>query len=132
MIIWTTLSGTIDYLGREWFNAKTFAEHMIGFSHDALHVVAGVCLQFLLAALLRVSVRSFWPWSIVLALEVANEWADLHGEVWPDRSMQWGEGAKDILLTMGLPTLILIVARFRPQVFGASAPSSPGEGEAKT
>mgnify|MGYP006313853559 FL=1 len=119
----------LDRIGKAWFDAKTFAEHMIGFSHDSVHVIAGVCLQFLFAALLRVSVRSLWPWSLVIALEVANEWADLHGEVWPDLAMQWGESAKDILLTMGLPTLILAIARFRPQLFGASAPSLPKEDE---
>ena len=33
--------------------------------------------------------------------------------------MQWGEGAKDVLLTMGLPVLLLIAARFAPSILVA-------------
>ncbi|MBA3054646.1 MAG: hypothetical protein FP826_06880 [Sphingomonadales bacterium] len=121
MAIWTAIFDVLDRIGMGWFNAKTFVEHTIAFSHDALHVIVGVCLQLLLASLLQVSVRSPWPWSIVLTLEIANEAADLHGEVWPDHAMQWGESAKDVLLTMCLPTLLLLLARFRPQLFSAAA-----------
>ena len=117
MILWKALAGALGRIGMGWFNAKTFIEHMIGFNHDALHVVVGVCLQLLAAAMLRRSVQSLLPWLIVLALELANEWVDLYGEVWPDHAMQWGESAKDILLTMFLPTIILVAARFRPQLF---------------
>lgn len=99
-----------------WHTAKTFVEHMIGFSHDALHVVVGVCLQLLAASFLKVSVRHPVPWCLVLGLQLANEWSDLWLEVWPDQAMQWGESSKDILLTMALPTLFLLVARYRPQL----------------
>lgn len=126
MTVWTAVSGALERIGLDWYNTKIFVEHMFGFSHDALHVLLGVCLQLLFAALLRVSVRSLWPWSIVLALEAANEWADLHAEVWPDHALQWGEGAKDILLTLSLPTLILAIARFRPQLLGDSARAPSG------
>ena len=37
-----------DLLGRvatDWSQTKTFIEHMIGFSHDALHVMVGVCTE---------------------------------------------------------------------------------------
>ncbi len=105
----TRLSAALD-----WYQAKTFVEHVIGFSHDALHVLVGVALQLGIAALLRRSIRSFWPWLIVLALELGNEWADLAIERWPVPAEQYGEGMKDILLTMALPTLLLLVARFRP------------------
>jgi hypothetical protein len=39
-------------------------------------------------------------------------------EQWPDLSMQYGESVKDLLLTMALPTLLLVAARLRPQLFG--------------
>ena len=111
-----SLSGLLDRVATDWSQTKTFIEHMIGFSHDALHVMVGVCLQLLFAGLLRRSARSVWPWLMVLGLELANEWVDLHVEVWPQHAMQWGESAKDVLLTMALPTLLLIVARCRPRL----------------
>ena len=78
--------------------------------------MVGVCLQLLFAGLLCRSARSAWPWLMVLGLELANEWVDLHVEVWPQHAMQWRESAKDVLLTMALPTLLLIVARYRPRL----------------
>ena len=111
-----SLSGLLDRVATDWSQTKTFIEHMIGFSHDALHVMVGVCLQLLFAGLLRRSARSVWPWLMVLGLELANDWVDLHVEVWPDHGMQWGESAKDVVLTMFLPSVIWLVARFCPQL----------------
>ena len=117
-----SFTGVLGWLAAHWNDAKTFIEHMIGFSHDALHVLVGVCLQLLFAALLRMSARSIGPWLMVLALEFANEWSDLYIEVWPQHAMQWGESAKDVLLTMALPTLLLIVARYRPKLLCGDNP----------
>jgi hypothetical protein len=103
------------FVALDWYQAKTFIEHAIGFSHDALHVFVGVVIQLGIAALLRRSLQSIWPWLIVLALELGNEWVDLSIERWPVPAEQFGEGAKDILLTIALPTLLLLVARFRPR-----------------
>lgn len=110
----------LDEASAGWYHAKTFVEHMIGFSHDALHVLVGVCIQLLMAALLRVSLRHLGPWLVVIVLQLANEASDLWMEVWPDHAMQWGESAKDVLLTMALPTLLLIVARIRPKLLAGS------------
>lgn len=76
------------------------------------------------------STRSIGPWLMVLALELANEWSDLYIEVWPQHAMQWGESAKDVLLAMALPTLLLIVARYRPRLLTGDTPvvaAEPGE-----
>jgi hypothetical protein len=81
---------------------------------DALHVLAGVALQLGFAALLRTSLSHWGPWLFVLALEVANEVSDLVVEQWPDPGMQWGESARDVVLTMLLPSILLLVARRRP------------------
>ena len=53
---------------------------------------------------------------MVLTLEMANEWSDLYTEAWPQHAMQWGESAKDVLLTKALPTLLLLLARCRPRL----------------
>ena len=130
MIARISITAILDWLSAHWNDAKTFIEHTIGFSHDALHVMVGVCLQLLFAGLLRRSARSVWPWLMVLGLELANEWVDLHVEVWPQHAMQWGESAKDVLLTMALPTLLLIVARCWPRLLIGDTPvvaAEPGD-----
>jgi hypothetical protein len=106
-----------------WLVAKTFIEHMIGFSHDALHVLVGVGLQLLLAAVLRDDMRGWRPWLGVVLLELANEGADLFLEVWPDHAMQWGESAKDVALTMALPTVLMVVSRHWPRLLVRCAPA---------
>jgi hypothetical protein len=83
---------------------------------DALHVVAGAVLLFVIAALLRSSVARPLPLVLVLVLEILNEANDFHVEIWPQPGMQFGEALKDIILTMSVPTLIFLVARYRPKL----------------
>lgn len=107
----------IDWLqvaAGQWFDVKMFVERSSAFSDDVLHVVAGVFLQLIAAALLRASVARWLPWLIVLALEMLNEWSDFHVDRWPDLGMQLGESTKDIVLTMALPTALLVISRWWP------------------
>jgi hypothetical protein len=120
-----TIALTIDAW---WGHSKTFVEHSIGFSHDALHVLVGPSIQLLVAAVLRTSIRNPWPWLAVLLLELANEWHDLRAEHWPDPQMQYGEGAKDLLLTMALPTVLLLLTRYAPRLFGITNADQDGDG----
>ena len=83
---------------------------------DALHILVGFAIFLLSALVLRRSVASAPPWLATLLLEVGNEAYDLHVELWPHPASQLGEGAKDVMLTMALPTLLLIVARLRPKL----------------
>ncbi len=112
------LEGIIAGWGLDWMQFKLFTQHMSGVSHDAMHVVGGVVAQLALAALFRSSLARVWPWAAILMVELANEWNDLHVEKWPDPGQQWGEGAKDLALTMVLPTLLLMLARWAPGVLG--------------
>jgi len=112
--------GVIDRLSFHWYVLKTFLEHSLAFSDDVLHTLAGVLLQLLFAAMLRSTIAKCWPWTIVFVLELANEASDLRFERWPDLAMQLGEGAKDVILTMALPTLLLIVARRFPKLLRGS------------
>jgi hypothetical protein len=59
-------------LAVDWYQLKEFARHALGFSMDALHVMAGVVLLFAIAALLRTSVARPLPLFIVLVIEVIN------------------------------------------------------------
>ena len=106
----------MTFLG--WYQFKLFVEHASGISMDALHVLAGFALFLLAGLILRRSLASGPPWLAVLLLEIGNEAHDLTVERWPDIGSQLGEGAKDIMLTMALPTLVMVVARWRPELLG--------------
>jgi hypothetical protein len=101
-----------------WGEAKFFVENTLGISNDLAHVIAGPLVQLLAALILRRSVQRVAPWLVVLVLELFNEWHDLVIETWPVRTMQYGEGLKDILLTMMLPTVVLLLTRNYPHWFG--------------
>ena len=103
-------------IATDWYQIKTFIEHAISFSDDALHIFAGLLVQIAVAALLRRSLASGWPWAAAMALELGNEWVDLAIERWPVPAEQYGEGMKDIILTMAVPTLLLAIARLRPRL----------------
>ena len=100
-----------------WYDAKLLLEHASGVSMDALHVLVGVIAQLIFAALFRVPLRSWRPWLFVLALLLLNEAGDLWVKRWPQAAMQYGEALKDIVLTMLLPSLLLLCARMRPAIF---------------
>ena len=100
-----------------WHQSKLFLEHAVAISHDSLHVLVGVPLWLALALILRRPVTSWTPWLWLLAFILWNETVDLWMERWPDAGMQYGEGAKDVALTMLVPTLLLFAARARPDLF---------------
>ena len=103
-----------------WYQVKLFAMHVSGVSMDALHILVGSVLLILAAIVTRTTLASPRPWLIVLVLELANEANDLIVERWPEPAMQYGEGAKDLLLTMLMPTLLLILVRLCPGLFASS------------
>lgn len=102
-----------------WHEAKIFLERSGAISMDALHVLAGTALLFLFAWALRRSLASWLPWLLVLAVLALNEAADLSVERWPSLGMQLGEAAKDVLVTMAIPTLLLVAVRASPRLFSA-------------
>ena len=104
-----------------WHQGKLFIEHAVAVSHDTLHVVVGVLVWLVVAALIRRPASSWFPWLWLLAFILWNETVDLWVEQWPDPGQQYGEGAKDVLLTMFLPTVLMFVARWRPGLFAGSA-----------
>lgn len=109
-----------------WQETKLFVEHSSAFSSDSLHVIAGVLVLLVAALLLRTSVSSWRPWLVVLALVLTNEFADLWLQQWPHPGMQYGESAKDLLLTMFLPTILLLAARRAPRLWTRSLPPTGG------
>jgi len=110
----------MTFLG--WYQVKLFIEHASGISMDALHILVGFAIFLLAAWCLKRSVADGLPWLATLLLEIGNEAYDLHVELWPDWGSQLGEGAKDVMLTMALPTLLLMVARRRPKLLASDDP----------
>jgi hypothetical protein len=100
-----------------WYEAKMFIEHASAVSSDALHVLLGVLVWLLIALLLRKPASSLPPMLVLLGLIAFNELVDLWVEQWPSLAMQLGESAKDVLLTMTLPTVLLFAVRLRPNLF---------------
>lgn len=110
---WDAIAGAM----MSWHQAKLFVEHGLAISHDALHVLAGMLLWLLAALLLRRPISAWLPWLWLAALTAFNEAVDLWTDQWPDAGMQYGEGAKDLALTIFLPSLLMIAARRRPALF---------------
>lgn len=100
-----------------WHQGKLFIEHAVAISHNSLHIFVGVLLWIAFGLLFRRPLTSWLPWLWVLALILWNEAVDLWIEQWPDPGQQYGEGAKDILLTMFVPTVMMFAIRLRPDLF---------------
>ena len=106
-IAWHSLSAFFA----SWYDVKMVIERAGSISTDAMHVIAGVLLQILFALILRRPLSSWLPWLAVFAVLLFNEAVDLWVERWPFLAMQIGEGVKDALLTMLLPTALLVAFR---------------------
>ena len=111
--------GAISLSAERWYEAKLFIEHAVAVSHDSLHVLTGVLIQLAIALVTRRPIGSWLPWTAVLIFTLANEAVDLWVERWPNPGMQFGEGVKDVVLTILLPTILLMAARLRPGLFRA-------------
>jgi hypothetical protein len=111
--------GAISLSAERWYEAKLFIEHAVAVSHDSLHVLTGVLIQLAIALVTRRPIGSWLPWAAVLIFTLANEAVDLWVERWPNPGMQFGEGVKDVVLTILLPTILLMAARLRPGLFRA-------------
>jgi hypothetical protein len=107
----------LQAISENWGQSKDYLESTLGIDNDLVHVLAGPLVQLFAALITWSSVQRFVPWLVVLLLELLNEWHDLVIETWPVRYMQYGEGLKDILLTMLLPTVILLLTRNYPHWF---------------
>lgn len=115
--LWTV----VVYAMVSWHQGKLFIEHAVAVSHDTLHVIVGVLLWLVFGLVMRRPLSSWLPWLWLFAVILWNETVDLWVEQWPDPGQQYGEGAKDLLLTMIVPTVLMFAVRLRPDLF-RSAP----------
>ena len=113
--IWAAM---IAAMGR-WHQGKLFIEHSLSVEHDALHVFVGLLAWLAIALISRRPLSSWRPFLWLIALILWNEVVDLWVERWPDIGMQLGEGFKDFALTILMPGLLMLLIRWRPQLFAA-------------
>lgn len=97
----------------DWLGLKLDVVALTGLDKDALHIYAAVAIQTLVALVTRRGFGDWLPWLVVLLAAAANEWADMHYEVWPDRTLQLGYGIHDIVNTMIMPSVLFALARFQ-------------------
>jgi hypothetical protein len=109
-----------DLLMSEWSDSKHFFERSVSVSPDSLHVAGGVLILLGAAIVLGKPMSSWRPWLALLALICFNEFIDLHVDQWKDRPAQYGESFKDLILTMALPTFLLLFARLFPRMWSNS------------
>ena len=110
-----------------WYDVKLLVVDHTGLSRDALHIFIGLAAQLGVARLTRRTLASPLPWLAVLIGEAANEGYDLLREQWTDRPM-WPGSLRDLLVTMAVPTMLLLLARYAPGLFVAAR---IGDGEGK-
>ena len=115
--LWESVSVAMS----SWHQGKLCGVHALSVSPVSLHLIVGVLIWVVAALLSRRPLTSWIPWLWVLAFILWNEAADLWNEHWPDPGQQYGEGAKDVVLTMFVPTLLMLSARARPDLFRGGA-----------
>jgi hypothetical protein len=103
-----------------WSTAKALITEETGLSRDALHLLAGIGAYLILTAILPRRASPWLPWLLILVAGLANEYADYLYETWPG---QWRESLKDMATTLGLPTLLILLGRFAPDLLVRRKPA---------
>ena len=112
-----TLKGAFASLAWSWADVKLFLENSVAVSQDSIHVLASMVVLLAAAALMRRPVSTLGPWLAVLGLACINEVIDHWVARPPVVARHYGESVKDLLLTMALPTLVLLSARLAPGLY---------------
>ena len=100
-----------------WHEGKLLIENNVPVSHDALHLIFGTLVWLGFVLLLRRQVGSSLPWGWALAVILWNEAVDLWTEQWPYARMQYRQGIKDVLLTLFVPTVLILAAKLKPELY---------------
>ena len=116
----------VYYLADRWFTLKTALEVDGGINDTLLHVGGGLLLQLCIATLFRLPLASMLPWLVVFGVEVTNEVSDLYwsGLKGDDNLLA---STLDTLATMLLPTVVLLVARARPETVKPLPAATPSD-----
>lgn len=93
-----------------WTDLKGQVTDALGVGHDILHVPVGLMIFVGLLFLFRRKERPvIWSFSVLLALQGANEVLDaIQWDIWTG-TLPWAEAARDTMVTMAAPALILAI-----------------------
>ena len=92
-------------------HAKLFLVDTTGLAKDALHIYVALIVFFGSCLLFGWKARQWKPWLLVLLAAVTGEALDLRDQLAGHTALLWHEGAKDLINTLMVPTIILIAAR---------------------
>jgi len=101
----------------DWLSLKNEAARML-FEKDAPHIYASLFIQIATAKLSRRSLGQILPWLWVLGIELLNEVTDIWRGGEPQlKPWQVVSGIHDIIITMVLPTVLLLLVRSAGELF---------------
>jgi hypothetical protein len=92
---------------------KDLARQSTGLPDPALHALIGLAAYLLAVALFRRSFRNLFPWFVALGLQLINETADMARDLSRYGDIDVRGTLGDTIVTMFLPTIILLIARLR-------------------
>ena len=113
-----------------WGGDKNALSDWLGVADDGLHVLVGTGLFIVLAVVTGRRLDDGRLWLIVFLLECANEAVDLSAPDWPEAN--WSGATHDLILTMVLPTLLLMTYRFTGRREAQAAASTDDASEANS
>lgn len=111
----------LESLADQWIAFKDVIENFLGLSSDAVHANAGTALFLFLALFVRRGRLLIVPWTILLVLELGNEWLDLSYSNW-ETSLE--SSVRDFFNTMTIPTVLMFLMKYRERPWGRKAESS--------
>lgn len=107
-----------------------------GLPDPVLHVLLGLAIYIVAAALLRRSRHSWTPLLVLLSFQLINEAADVARDLLNGDHIGWRGGIFDTVMTMALPTMLLLIGRYvhggrekRREALGAAILGRPASAE---
>jgi hypothetical protein len=105
----------------DWEGLKGAAAELF-VAKDALHIYAAFAVQVAAALVLRRPLSSWLPWLATLGAALLNEALDIVLSVEREVGAWQIDGARhDMLNTMALPTVLMLLCRYLPRLFGAGS-----------
>ena len=117
------LAAGADLFVHSYSGVKFEVEQAVPFDADWLHLLIGPVIFAAAALVTRKPMSSWTPWLAVLAIAGLNELADLAVDQSPNRLGAYAENVTDFLLTIAVPTVIMIAARRFPGLIGSRDPA---------
>ena len=106
------LTAGVEFFVRSWLDAKFGVEQTIPIGDHWLHFVAGPLILVAAALIMRRPLSNYGPWLAVLILAIVNELVDVAVALFtPEQSVHLGDSLSDVLMTISVPTVVLIAAR---------------------